>query len=763
LFNLPSTSAATAYALLHLFPKYAYLNSPSPATPTAHASPATAFEIMSYAPTPAKMFVLREECGGRRPGEEDSIWAVFNSHEEIFFLSLPVYSVLYIDPVIDIWTSSQAYTALTLSGPLSVAPALECDLEPFGKLRRFELNKQSAYASALQSLYNEQRNASFPPSPTSPISSFEYSHAPGAEQVYENESVPNRQPSAISRGCAFPLSSNPPNPRSAFRHGDWMLVLISIRLEEKGGSVVGFGYRSGADGAARLGRLFAVHPLRALLTTSARMALADVAYYTPSSYRHSRNVICISCAAPRPQNGTHSPGCNNNSSLVSAAAAATSRLASPRFANMGSSALANANQQAVYMTPMSMSHQQHLVALEQLRLAAKQSPSAQHPLLTPSGRALAVGGKVQNISTDPLAPCIMFWPDNEPLPDVGQIRPAALASVHQPPIMNTGNKGPIEQQPGDWNCRKCEYLNWRRRRVCQTCYPYADGNGDSVSATMHAERLALLAAVYAQAQATQMNFQGAQSALQLHQRSMPAQPTAHEFPSTSVPASNPSYASSSAYSGDAGRSHFSSAPARPNGNVAVNSRLANHSYAARRANSTPDMASGSIVYQTPPSPAAPRGPTSLSSAFVFDDHERYSSMLSHANIQTGPLLPSFLKHEVQPVRSTWGTRTPASLSPASSSSADLSFDEHDELNSPISTNGVAVARPFYAQTHRTGSVSGSGSSTGSTSSLTLGGSSIWSLDRDEDKAWNSGAFADLSLGGPRSRPTSAEAPKPKAI
>ncbi|KAJ7816206.1 hypothetical protein B0H14DRAFT_2374726 [Mycena olivaceomarginata] len=46
-----------------------------------------------------------------------------------------------------------------------------------------------------------------------------------------------------------------------------------------------------------------------------------------------------------------------------------------------------------------------------------------HPRLTPSGRALARGRKVQNISRDPLSPCIMCWPDNEPFPEQGQIRP----------------------------------------------------------------------------------------------------------------------------------------------------------------------------------------------------------------------------------------------------------------------------------------------------------------------------------------------------
>ncbi|EJD34212.1 hypothetical protein AURDEDRAFT_76383, partial [Auricularia subglabra TFB-10046 SS5] len=42
---------------------------------------------------------------------------------------------------------------------------------------------------------------------------------------------------------------------------------------------------------------------------------------------------------------------------------------------------------------------------------------------TPSGNALRGTVFVRNISNDPLAPCYIFWPDNEPVPLKSQIRP----------------------------------------------------------------------------------------------------------------------------------------------------------------------------------------------------------------------------------------------------------------------------------------------------------------------------------------------------
>ncbi|ESK84228.1 hypothetical protein Moror_11080 [Moniliophthora roreri MCA 2997] len=175
-----------------------------------------------------------------------------------------------------------------------------------------------------------------------------------------------------------------------------------------------------------------------------------------------------------------------------------------------------------------------------------------HPLLTPSGRAFAIGGRVQNISSDPLSPCIMYWPDNEPFPEQGQIRPGNLVGIAHPPILNTGNRGPIAHQPGDWICKKCNYLNWRRRKVCQTCLPYAEGNGDSISAAVQAERIQLL---------TNVLLQNSQGLVQQQQQQIQAQalrshsvtpPQVHGvrsqndlLRSTSVEESNPIYQTSS--------------------------------------------------------------------------------------------------------------------------------------------------------------------------------------------------------------------------
>ncbi|KAK1234797.1 hypothetical protein PQX77_001993 [Marasmius sp. AFHP31] len=196
-------------------------------------------------------------------------------------------------------------------------------------------------------------------------------------------------------------------------------------------------------------------------------------------HNFGRNQACIGCNTPRTISQPTSP-------------------LSPRFQNNHNYASASPP-----VSPLRPTHHQQQAAVNSVSAplsGLSTTNKSAHPLLTPSGRAFAIGGRVQNVSSDPLNPCIMYWPDNEPFPDPGQLRPGNLAGVNHPPILNTGNRGPISHQPGDWICRKCNYLNWRRRKVCQTCLPYAEGNGDSISAAVQAERIALLTSVLAHTQ-----------------------------------------------------------------------------------------------------------------------------------------------------------------------------------------------------------------------------------------------------------------------
>ncbi|GAA5913530.1 hypothetical protein JCM5296_007579 [Sporobolomyces johnsonii] len=51
-----------------------------------------------------------------------------------------------------------------------------------------------------------------------------------------------------------------------------------------------------------------------------------------------------------------------------------------------------------------------------------------------------------------------------------------------PPIVNTGNQGPMVVQAGDWRCGTCSFVNWRRRKICMRCFPFANDVGSSFAA-----------------------------------------------------------------------------------------------------------------------------------------------------------------------------------------------------------------------------------------------------------------------------------------
>jgi len=125
-----------------------------------------------------------------------------------------------------------------------------------------------------------------------------------------------------------------------------------------------------------------------------------------------RNLSCIGCGSSRPTSTLSTPTTNS----------ARPTLSSPRF-----TAVAQSSPNTFYSsgpTPPLTTYSPST----SLPPPPAVNKSA-HPLLTPSGRVFAVGGKVQNISSDPLNPCIMYWPDNEPFPEQGQIRPSGLAGI----------------------------------------------------------------------------------------------------------------------------------------------------------------------------------------------------------------------------------------------------------------------------------------------------------------------------------------------
>ncbi|KAJ7279131.1 hypothetical protein C8J57DRAFT_1059462, partial [Mycena rebaudengoi] len=540
---------------------------------------------------PVTLWVLRAA-----PLGDLSVWAVFQTHRE-------------------------AAGALSLCSPrMSVAPALEADLEPFSKLKSFEL----ASNAVLPQLYMNP-----PPPRFSSVESSSTARAPSFMGVYGSGG-------ASITPEDYTISSNPPNPRTNFRPGDWICrsQKCAAMNFQRNLSCIGCGCPRSPTGSnnniasdlpqSPHGQQFVLQqppPPSGRPMQSPRFA-------SPMNYRGSPNIYALPSQSPTSYAPNFQHGYASSSSGSSNGhQPSSSPLASPTF---------------------------------------NKSTSA-HPLLTPSGRAFASGGKVQNISSDPLSPCIMYWPDNEPFPEQGQIRPSGLMGVPQPPILNTGNRGPISHQPGDWICLKCNYLNWRRRKVCQTCLPYAEGNGDSISAAVQAERIALLTSVLAQ---TRMSSPSGASA--------PSSPHAHSY--------------------SIGRSHSTVPTQAHRPFVDVSPPPQSRAPVVHRSQSHFELGSqyaqGYPIYQTPPT-------------HIHQNQLAHSADSAPLDLfAPAPLLPSFLQDIVQ-------SSSPA-LSPSSTSSADLSFEEYEE-SLPSST------RSTFSQ---------SGTDSVNTSPL----ANIWRLDGEESKS-----------------------------
>ena len=134
---------------------------------------------------------------------------------------------------------------------------------------------------------------------------------------------------------------------------------------------------------------------------------------------HRQNLACIGCGCPRPDNRTPPPHHQSpNSGMQPNRLPLSPRFTPPNPINAGSFTQSPVSPMHTpiypYVAQASLFLQGHSPSVSHPLFAATKSPSPVHHLLTPSGRAFSVGGKVQNISTDPLSPCVMYWPDNEP-------------------------------------------------------------------------------------------------------------------------------------------------------------------------------------------------------------------------------------------------------------------------------------------------------------------------------------------------------------
>ncbi|KAI0830201.1 hypothetical protein BC628DRAFT_1416512 [Trametes gibbosa] len=347
------------------------------------------------------------------------IWAVFSSHED-------------------------ARAALGLACDLfTVSPALESDLAMHPALMRLTTDR-----SERESLPPRHHNGFLPPLGVPDVTQGQDIYSTGGARPSAYARGPSHAP-GDANGPLYTISSNPPNPKTSFRAGDWMCSApnCSAHNFQRNLSCIVCGRQRGGGPPAL--SINTVHP-------------ATISVANPSPRFASRYNGLSGGEPPSPLVSLPSPASVSGFPFVGARGAAAGQVPRQMMASKGPAAAA-----------------------------------AQYPPLTPSGRALSVGGRVRNISRDALAPCVMYWPDNEPLPETCQLRPMDSALMTYPPIVNTGNKGAAEKQPGDWLCGKCNYHNWRRRKVCQTCFPYAEGNGDSISPAVQAERIALLTNVLA--------------------------------------------------------------------------------------------------------------------------------------------------------------------------------------------------------------------------------------------------------------------------
>ncbi|GAA6007459.1 hypothetical protein JCM11491_004170 [Sporobolomyces phaffii] len=125
------------------------------------------------------------------------------------------------------------------------------------------------------------------------------------------------------------------------------------------------------------------------------------------------------------------------------------------------------------------------------------SPFSCRPLYVAPGPELGPSTCTSLVSTSPLSHSDLAQVaalHNGRVPALEQMAPTGQVASNglPPPIVNTGNQGRMIPQMGDWRCGTCTFVNWRRRKVCMRCFPFASNDiGQSFAA--QSQRAAYLA------------------------------------------------------------------------------------------------------------------------------------------------------------------------------------------------------------------------------------------------------------------------------
>lgn len=333
----------------------------------------------------------------------------------------------------------------------------------------------------------------------------------------------------------------------------------------------------------------------------------------------------------------------------------------------------------------------------------------------------------------------------------------------------------------------------------------AEGNGDSISAAVQAERIALLTNVLSQTRLDSNNcsnlpvhFQHSQHQVsRSHSHTPPQLHERRSFIDISTPSHphlshSPSHAHSMNKPVHRARSHYALGQQYNASHPHISQHTGYLTPSPIYQTPQPQRQPSPLLYSTGPdllrrgvSPAVGMTVGNGSSLGIFNSGSFTGQQRGFDIVNAGlhvqapapaPLLPSFLQDMVQ---------SPA-LSPTSTTASSVelsSAEENDELASPTSSEGHSLSNPLKngtAQVHGEvesfkeikGSVlprsrGGSGSSSSASSSSMMGDNlaNIWRLDGDETKSFSPGfALPGVKLTVPLSLPVpvGAERKKPRA-